>query len=133
MTNDRLSFRIIKCQVKDFTGGKMLEKYELIGKLYDYYGMLLNEKHKEILELYYIQDFSLSEIAEHLEITRQGVYDSLKRAEAHLIQFDEKMKLVEKHERLEIMVMDLYQEIENNPSLEHTILLKRLKRLIGKI
>ena len=59
--------------------------------LFDYYGELLTEKQKTCFDLYYNQDFSLSEIAEQERITRQGVHDSLVRAEALLFDFEEKI------------------------------------------
>ncbi|MDW7669776.1 MAG: sigma factor-like helix-turn-helix DNA-binding protein, partial [Bacillota bacterium] len=59
----------------------MLDKYLKYGKLYDYYSDVLNEKHKKVINQYYLMDLSLKEISENLGITRQGVYDLLKRAE----------------------------------------------------
>ena len=49
--------------------------------LFDFYGETLTEKQRELFDLYYNEDLSLSEIAEHAGITRQGVRDSIKRAE----------------------------------------------------
>ena len=56
--------------------------------LFDYYGDLLTEKQKTCFDLYYNQDLSLSEIAEQAGISRQGVHDTLVRAEAQLEQFE---------------------------------------------
>lgn len=50
-----------------------------IGMLFDFYGKLLSEKQYQVVELYYIHDLSLTEIGEELSITRQGVFDTLKR------------------------------------------------------
>ena len=47
--------------------------------LFDFYGETLTEKQRELFDLYYNEDLSLSEIAEHAGITRQGVRDSIKR------------------------------------------------------
>ena len=49
--------------------------------LYDYYGELLTEKQRGLFDLYYNQDYSLSEIASAAGISRQGVHDTLARAE----------------------------------------------------
>ena len=62
--------------------------------LYDYYGGVLTSKQAEIYETYYNADLSLSEIAENLGITRQGVYDALSRAERILMDLEEKLGLV---------------------------------------
>lgn len=58
--------------------------------LYDYYGELLTERQRMCFDLYYNQDLSLAEIAQELEVSRQGVYDNLSRAEATLRNMEEK-------------------------------------------
>lgn len=58
--------------------------------LYDYYGGLLTEKQRICFDLYYNQDFSLQEIAQNEGISRQGVQDSIRRAEASLREMEEK-------------------------------------------
>jgi predicted DNA-binding protein YlxM (UPF0122 family) len=62
--------------------------------LLDYYGELLTEKQKTCFDLYYNQDLSLGEIAEEAGISRQGVHDSLARAEAALLEMEEKVGCV---------------------------------------
>ncbi|CFX82687.1 RNA polymerase sigma factor, region 3/4 [Syntrophomonas zehnderi OL-4] len=74
----------------------MLEKLSQIVWLKDFYGPLLTEKQRAILSLYYEDDFSLSEIAEEMNISRQAVYDLVKRAEHQLWQYETKLGLVEK-------------------------------------
>ena len=58
--------------------------------LYDYYGDLLTDRQKQCFDLRYNQDLSLSEIAQELNVSRQGVYDNLSRAEALLRNMEEK-------------------------------------------
>jgi len=58
--------------------------------LFDYYGDLLTEKQRTFFDLHYNQDLSLSEIAEDAGITRQGVHDTLARAEAILLDMENK-------------------------------------------
>ncbi len=58
--------------------------------LYDYYGELLTERQRMCFDLYHNQDYSLSEIAQELQVSRQGVYDNLSRAEALLKNMEEK-------------------------------------------
>ena len=58
--------------------------------LFDYYGDLLTERQKECFDLKYNQDLSLAEIAEQLQVSRQGVHDNLSRAEALLKNMEEK-------------------------------------------
>ena len=53
-----------------------------IALLFDFYGEMLTEKQKDVIDLYYNEDLSLAEIAEHEGISRQGVRDNIKRGEA---------------------------------------------------
>jgi predicted DNA-binding protein YlxM (UPF0122 family) len=69
--------------------------------LYDFYGALLTDKQREIFEMYYLNDYSLGEISEILDISRQGVYDALKRAEDSLEFYEEKLGLVKKHQEMQ--------------------------------
>lgn len=71
-----------------------------IAYLLDFYGEMLTDKQRNFIDLYYNEDLSLSEIAENEGITRQGVRDSIKRAEAQLIDMEKKLKLAEKFSRL---------------------------------
>lgn len=75
----------------------LLEKYVEISLLYDFYGDLLSNKQKLIIDYYYNNNFSLGEIAEKIDISRQGVYDSLKRGEELLYDYDDKLKLLKKY------------------------------------
>ena len=76
-------------------------------ELLDYYGLLLTEKQRETVALYYNEDLSLGEIAENTGISRQGVRDSIKRSEVILLEAEEKLGLLrwdkEMRERLSIV------------------------------
>lgn len=61
--------------------------------LLDFYGQMLTQKQFDVIDLYYNEDLSLSEIAEHQGITRQGVRDSIKRGELYLFELEEKLNL----------------------------------------
>lgn len=64
--------------------------------LIDFYGHLLPVKQLSIMELYYDNDLTISEIAQQWGITRQGIYDHIRKAENTLLTMEGKMKLVEK-------------------------------------
>lgn len=90
----------IHCQAIYFTvGDYMSEKNFIFSILFDYYSELLKDSQANIIDLYYNQDYSLSEIAEEISISRQGVHDALKRAEKSLIEYEDKMKLHYKYDR----------------------------------
>jgi len=64
-----------------------------VAVLLDFYGGMLTDKQRDVIDLYYNQDLSLSEIAEHEHITRQGVRDSIKRGEVFLFELEDKLRL----------------------------------------
>lgn len=66
------------------------------GRLYDYYGGLLTEHQQQIYEAVVNEDMSLSEIADDHDITRQGVFDLIKRCDKQLSRYEEKLKLIER-------------------------------------
>ncbi|NLK44038.1 MAG: DNA-binding protein [Tissierellia bacterium] len=74
----------------------MVEKLVEVGILFDFYGKLLSKKQFLAVELYYIHDLSLAEVGDELGITRQGVFDILKRAEEKLYVYEKSLGLVEK-------------------------------------
>jgi predicted DNA-binding protein YlxM (UPF0122 family) len=74
----------------------MFQKSLEIGYLLDFYGELLNERRRTVLDMYYNEDMSLSEIAESLGITRQGARDLIKKAGDELLLFEEKLGVARK-------------------------------------
>lgn len=74
----------------------MAKDYE-IAVLLDFYGEILTEKQRDVIDLYYNQDLSLAEIAVEYGITRQGVRDSIKRGEGLLTEMEEKLGFAKRH------------------------------------
>ncbi len=72
-----------------------------IAFLFDFYGEMLTEKQQDVIELYYEDDLSLSEIAENEGITRQGVRDSIKRAETQLLEMEERLGLAKRFREMQ--------------------------------
>ena len=77
------------------------EKDMQISLLLDFYGDMLTEKQRDVIELYYNEDLSLAEIAAHSKITRQGVRDSIKRAESTLLELEERLGLAKRFRRIQ--------------------------------
>ena len=71
----------------------MFEKNLKIGYLLDFYGDILPDRKREVLDYYYNDDLSLAEIAEEIGISRQGVRDIIKKAEDQLLFYEEKLGL----------------------------------------
>lgn len=70
-----------------------MDRVELTN-LFDIYESLLTDREKEIFKYYYYEDLSLSEISENLNITRTGVFNTLKKVEEKLLQYEYNLKLM---------------------------------------
>lgn len=77
---------------------KLNERLEII-ELYEIYKQLLTEKQANIFEMYYDDDYSINEICEILEITKNGVYNSLKQTEKKLHDFESKLEINKKYQQ----------------------------------
>lgn len=81
------------------TEDQVLEKTNRINLLFDFYESLLTEKQQQFLKLYFHDDYSLGEIATEFQISRQAVYEHVKRAELMLNEYESKLGLLDKYER----------------------------------
>ena len=70
-----------------------IEKTNRMNTLFEFYATLLTDKQMNYIELYYADDYSLAEIAEEFNISRQAVYDNIKRTEKVLESYEEKFHL----------------------------------------
>ena len=80
--------------------------------LFDFYGELLTDKQREYFDLHYNEDLSLAEIAETDGITRQGVWDIIRRGEETLRRYERKTGLVARFAR-ERQILDTLEEHVN--------------------
>lgn len=99
----------------------MFDKLYIITMLFDFYGQLLTQKQQETFKLYYNNDLSLKEISEQMNISRQAVYDTLKKTEKVLNEYENKLQLVKrfidtKHSIKEIIKILEDIEISNDIS-----------------
>ena len=78
-----------------------MEKNVEISLLLDFYGELLKPSVRQTIDLYYNDDLSLAEVAQQCGITRQGVRDSVKRGEAQLFSFENKLRLMRRFRETE--------------------------------
>lgn len=118
----------------------MVEKLVEVGTLFDFYGKLLSEKQYSVVELYYIHDLSLAEIGDEIGVTRQGVFDILKRSEQKLYQYEKKLGLVEKfyssHKRIRAIIdiseeiIEIGKTIDNDEIQEKAMTINEISRKI---
>ncbi|MCR4433539.1 MAG: RNA polymerase subunit sigma-70 [Caldiserica bacterium] len=85
----------------------MLQKREMFSRLNSIYGPLLTEKQREVLNLYLEQDLSLKEIGERLCISRQGVYDLIKRSLRTLTELENKLSFQQRLDHIRDQVLAL--------------------------
>mgnify|MGYP000412476723 CR=1 FL=1 len=90
-----------------------MEKFAEVAILLDIYGGNLTPKQRDVLDLYYNHDLSLSEIAENHQISRQGVYDLIKRGETALRRLDKKMGLYSRWMALEMGLKEVVKDLDS--------------------
>lgn len=113
----------------------MFDKILQISLLYDFYGQLLTKKQQEVLQLYYSYDLSLGEISEQLGVSRQAIYDIIKRTEKLLFEYEKKLGLVHKFictkddvQRILKIVEDI-QKDQSILNINNNFLLEELKKI----
>lgn len=111
-----------------------------ISILYDFYGHLLNDAQQEVVELSVNDDLSLSEVAEILNISRQGVRDNLNRAKSKLIEFEEKLGLYKQTqenrrmlEKIVINANEIKSSVKDNILIEKSQEIQEIATLLLRI
>ncbi|MGN1097531.1 MAG: sigma factor-like helix-turn-helix DNA-binding protein, partial [Clostridia bacterium] len=107
-----------------------MEKNLKYAALLDIYSGLLTEKQAEALDYYYNEDYSLAEISELMDITRQGVRDFIKRGEAVLLGAEEKLGLYARFKGLEKIKECAEAILELNGRLSNSVNIHSLARQI---
>lgn len=135
MTNQILNDIIVKHfalhRILTLKGAKMFEKNLEIGYLLDFYGELLTERKRLVMDMYYNEDFSLSEIAAEIDISRQGVRDIIKKCEDELLFYEEKLGLARKLKSVELTASEL-SDIANTHDLPDEIN-EKIKELLRAV
>ena len=83
-----------------------IEEFNYINKLYDLYKSILTEKQASLIEKYYLLNLSLSEISEELNISRSAVSDAVKNAREKLENYEEKLHILSKNEKIKEILQD---------------------------
>ena len=92
----------------------LLEKTTRMNFLFDFYQALLTDKQRTYMELYYLDDHSLGEIAETYSVSRQAVYDNIRRTEAMLEEYEEKLQLFVKFQQRQQLLTELEKAIKDS-------------------
>ena len=110
---------------------EMLEKTTRMNYLYDFYQSLLTEKQRSYMSLYYLDDYSLGEIADEYEISRQAVYDNIKRTEAMLEEYEMKLRLLEKYIEKQQLLVQLKEVLPQEIATDETVqvIIEKLENL----
>ncbi|MGK0554597.1 putative DNA-binding protein [Macrococcus capreoli] len=99
--------------------------------LFDFYQSLLTDKQRNYLERYYLLDESLSEIAETFQVSRQAVYDNIRRTDELLEEYESKLGLFKKFESRQQLLDELsdalHKDVNNMEQIEH--LIEQLKKI----
>ncbi|HMA68343.1 MAG TPA: sigma factor-like helix-turn-helix DNA-binding protein [Candidatus Mcinerneyibacterium sp.] len=96
-------------------------------ELYEIYCSLLADKQKEYFKLYYLEDWSLGEIAEQFDISRQAVLSAIETAISNLISFEKKINLLRKRKQ-QLSILDQINNLKEDNNYR-----KNVKKLIKKL
>lgn len=108
------------------------ERIEL-SMLYDFYGALLKENQQRMFEASVLEDYGYAEIAEEEGISRQGVYDAIRRATKQLREYEEKLGLVARFEKQREQTEFLRKELDGMGLSREDESWKRIFAILGEI
>lgn len=111
----------------------MFQKDMRISLLLDFYGDLLSEHRREALDLYYNEDLSLSEISVHMDMSRQGVRDLVKKGERQLEECEEKLGLADRFSRAKTDLEEIAKAISAVSERTDPAVSDELKQIADKL
>ncbi|OCL27049.1 RNA polymerase subunit sigma-70 [Orenia metallireducens] len=110
-----------------------IDKVVRVARLFSFYAPLLTERQQEFIRLYYHHDLSLGEIAEQQGISRQAVYDNLKRSEESLEDYEGKLQLLKYYDSIRDELDKLNNIVDNiEPRLEEDDV-RELKDVLARL
>lgn len=95
----------------------MVDRVE-VSLLMDYYGSLLTDKQRDIMEWYYNDDLSLAEIAEVNKTSRQAIHDLIKRCYKQLLSYESKLNLLQKNIKREHEIISFLEILKDKYSID---------------
>lgn len=113
-----------------------MERLVRTGLLYDFYGGLLTEKQQRVMELYFLENWSLAEIAANEGVSRQAVHDLLQRSEKTIEGFEAKLGLLERFSKQQALltgIRDQLQQILNNTIESNEPLYRKIAQIKDQV
>ncbi|MBR3134581.1 MAG: putative DNA-binding protein [Clostridia bacterium] len=107
-----------------------MEKHIKVSYLWQIYGKLLTEKQYNVLDEYYNQDLSLSEIADDSNISRQAVRDLIKKGEEKLFEYEEVLKIMEKTQKNEKTLQLVFSQLSEIAEISSE---KRVEKILREV
>lgn len=107
----------------------MIERTTRMNSLLDFYQTLLTAKQRTYMGLYYFEDYSLGEISELHNVSRQAIYDNIRRTENTLENYEEKLQLNEKFTKRK----KLLEELENSYKDKSTLIIENFFQKIKEL
>ncbi|ALV20960.1 MULTISPECIES: putative DNA-binding protein [Carnobacterium] len=107
-----------------------IERTNRMNALFDFYGSLLTEKQRSYMLLYFADDYSLGEIAEDFDVSRQAIYDNIRRTEQILMEYERKLHLLDNFNQSEKTINELSLYIKDHYPKDETLqgFVRRLKK-----
>ena len=127
----RMSYNNQAVKFLCFTEGFVDDRLET-GWLFAFYGPLLTERQRKLISLYCEEDFSLSEIAAREGISRQGVYDAVRRGEKQLEGYERQLGLLARYRRLTEGLSEVLEALRDAPGEQAQRAREILARLLSE-
>src|SRR5699024_7488975 len=107
----------------------LLKKTTQMNALFDFYQSLLTPKQREYMKLYFWEDYSLGEISDAVHVSRQAIYDNIKRTEKVLIYYEERLQLYEDILNRKQLLKKLETVISEGETRKGMELIRQLKEI----
>ncbi|MBM6984609.1 MAG: YlxM family DNA-binding protein [Acidaminococcaceae bacterium] len=103
------------------------------GSLYEVYGALLTKKQQQCLELYFCEDYSLAEIADEMQVSRQAIHDLLKRVEQVLEHYESILGFLRRHEETRRLTQEAAEILRSAETKQDFRRLGRVREILGQL
>ena len=110
-----------------------MEKFVERTLLYDFYGELLTSRQQQVYTNVVLEDYSLSEVAQDLGISRQGVHDMIRRCDKALEEYEEKLHLVEKFLKIKSKVHQIDSILNDYQETDSRKMAEEIRKISGEI